>query len=383
MRHRLNSGTNMVLEDNLFASHAIAGVGSVALASTLTYPLDTIKVFIQVGSGSNKQLSSLQVLNRLGSLSGLYSGLGWLTLGRSFSVGVRFGVYEILSAFYKDGREDNYVYISEALMAGMVAGAAEALISSPFELMKVRAQVSSVSRVQTSTSVAENITVAPVIRRLLHGYTPDLKALNHSAALLSILTNKRPDLMGALQEYPWMMTGSGRPPLVSSVWRPSDIVSLEGWGALWRGLRSGVVRDSVFGGIFFSSWQFLHRAMLDWKAVGMDPEPRSDEEIGPLPPLYVSLAAGFSGAVAAAASHCFDTAKNRSQCIVLPKYVSMERKLLKWNLPGKRFERATGIHPADRNLLFRGIWLRIARSGFASFMIVGSYYLVVDYLVSR
>lgn len=385
LRHRLHADfdTSMMLEDNLFASHAIAGVGSVALASSLTYPLDTIKVLKQVGSGSNKQLSSLQVLNRLGSLSGLYSGLGWSTLGRSFGMGARFGVYEILSAFYKDGREDNYVYVSEALMAGMVAGAAEALISSPFELMKVRAQVSSAIRVQTSTSVAENVTVAPVIRRLLHGYTPDLKALSHSTGLLSILTNKHPDLMGALQEYPWMMSGSGRPPLVSSVRRPSDIVSLEGWGALWRGLRSGVVRDSVFGGIFFSSWQFLHRAMLDWKAVGMDSEPRSDEEIGPLPPLYVSLAAGFSGAVAAAASHCFDTAKNRSQSIVLPKYVSMERKLLKWNRPGKRFERATGIHPADRNLLFRGFWLRMARSGFASFMIVGSYYLAVDYLVSR
>lgn len=32
---------------------------------------------------------------------GLYSGLGWSTLGRSFSMGARFGVYEILSAFYK------------------------------------------------------------------------------------------------------------------------------------------------------------------------------------------------------------------------------------------------------------------------------------------
>lgn len=69
--------------------------------------------------------------------------------------------------------------------------------------------------------------------------------------------------------------------------------------------------------------------------------------------------------------------------IVWLQYVSMERKLLKWNRPGKRFERATGIHPADRNLLFRGFWLRMARSGFASFMIVGSYYLAVDYLVSR
>ena len=35
--------------------------------------------------------------------------------------------------------------------------------------------------------------------------------------------------------------------------------------------------------------------------------------------LAVSLAAGFSGSVAAAASHCFDTAKSRSQCTVLPK----------------------------------------------------------------
>lgn len=46
---------------------------------------------------------------------------------------------------------------------------------------------------------------------------------------------------------------------------------------------------------------------------------RSDEEIGPLSPLAVSLAAGFSGSVAAAASHGFDTAKSRSQCVVLPK----------------------------------------------------------------
>jgi hypothetical protein len=44
------------------------------------------------------------------------------------------------------------------------------------------------------------------------------------------------------------------------------------------------------------------------------------------------------------------------------QYISMERQLLKWRRPGNRFERVTGIHPADRNLLFRGIWLRMARS---------------------
>jgi hypothetical protein len=62
------------------------------------------------------------------------------------------------------------------------------------------------------------------------------------------------------------------------------------------------------------------------------------------------------------------------------QYISMERQLLKWRRPGNRFERATGIHPADRNLLFRGIWLQMARSGLASFTIVGSYFLCVDYL---
>ena len=46
---------------------------------------------------------------------------------------------------------------------------------------------------------------------------------------------------------------------------------------------------------------------------------RYDEEIGPLSPLAVSLAAGFSGSIAAAASLGFDTARSRSQCIVLPK----------------------------------------------------------------
>ncbi|KAL5734781.1 hypothetical protein ACOSP7_032642 [Xanthoceras sorbifolium] len=376
----------VMLEDHLFASHAISALGSVTLGTTVTYPLDTIKVLIQVGSGTSKQLTTAQALNRVRSLSGthgLYNGLGWLTVGRLFGLGTRFGVYEILTAFYKDGREDNYVYVSEALMAGMAAGAAESFISSPFELMKLRAQVSSASQVQRSTSLAENGAVTPFIRKILHGYTPDLKTLNNSVGLLSILNTKHPNLTGALQDYPWMMTGSGRPPPVYYVRRPFDIISLEGWSALWRGVRSGIVRDSVFGGMFFSSWQFLHRAMLDWKAVGMDPIPRSDEEIGPLSPLAVSLVAGFSGTVAAAASHGFDTAKTRSQCIVLPKYVSMERKLLKWNRPGKRFERFAGIHPKDRNLLFRGIGLRMARSGIASFMIVGSYFAAVDYLISR
>lgn len=165
-------------------------------------------------------------------------------------------------------------------------------------------------------------------------------------------------------------------------------------------------------------------------------------------PIAVTLAAGVSGAFAAAASHPFDTTRSRSQCTVLPKvwsnvssrskfhflvqnafvffnaslalnfslfipiwhyahnliflnvnmlrfsclflpqfhlqYVSMERKFLKWSTrPGNRFERLTGINPADRKLLRNGMWLRMGRCGFTSSVIVGTYFLAIDHLVSN
>nr|GEY97007.1 solute carrier family 25 member 41 [Tanacetum cinerariifolium] len=328
-----------IKNNKTFAIHLFSGAGALTLGTAATYPFDTIKTLIQVGSGpDNKQLSASQVFDRVckfSGYSGLYNGLGWLALGRIFGVGARFGTYELLTAFYKDGRQDNYVYVSEALMAGIAAGAVESLISSPFELFTIRSQVTTASRVPKSSTAKEITSASSSIAKVLRGYTPDVKALNHSVGLLSTLNTKQLNLTGSLKEYPWMITGTGRAPPVYHVRNPIDVISLEGWGALWRGLRPGLVRDTIFGGVFFSSWQFLHRGMLDWKAVGMDPIPSSDEDIGPLHPLAVSLAAGFSGSIAAAASHSFDTAKCRSQCLVLPKYITMERKFLRWTLPGK------------------------------------------------
>ncbi|KAF3613561.1 hypothetical protein FXO38_36168 [Capsicum annuum] len=59
------------------------------------------------------------------------------------------------------------------------------------------------------------------------------------------------------------------------------------------------------------------------------------------------------------------------------------RGFLKWQLPGKRFESWTGIHPADRNILFHGLGLRMARSEIASFVVVGSYLFAIDKLLSE
>ncbi|CAE6195391.1 unnamed protein product [Arabidopsis arenosa] len=375
-----------LLENHQFATHAIAASASVSLGTALAYPLDTIKTIIQVGSGPNKKLSSFQVVNRVlrfSGYSGLYSGLGSLTLGRISGVGARFGVYEILTAFYKDGRHDNYVSVGEAFLAGMVGGAAETVMTSPFELIKVRKQVTAASRAPNASAVAETAPVSPMLTKLLRRYTLDVKSLTQTVSLLSVLNHKHPNMTAALQEYPWMMTGTGNPPSAMDVKRPLDVASLEGYRALWRNLRSGLVRDCIYGGVFFSTWQFLHEAMVGWKAVGMNPLPSSEEEIGPLSPVAISIAAGFSGAIAAAASHSFDTARTRAQCVILPKYTAKERKFLRWNKPGKRLERWTGIHPTDRNLLFRGIGIRMARSSVASTVIVGSYYLAVDLLVPK
>lgn len=49
---------------------------------------------------------------------------------------------------------------------------------------------------------------------------------------------------------------------------------------------------------------------------------RSINGVGPVSPLAASLAAGISGSIAAAASHTLDTAKCRSQCIVIPKVIT-------------------------------------------------------------
>ncbi|GKA15965.1 mitochondrial arginine transporter BAC2 [Tanacetum coccineum] len=85
------------------------------------------------------------------------------------------------------GRQDNYVYVSEALMAGIAAGAVESLMSSPFELFTIRSQVTSASRVPKSSTALQITSASSSIAKVLRGYTPDVKALNHSVGLLSTL----------------------------------------------------------------------------------------------------------------------------------------------------------------------------------------------------
>lgn len=47
---------------------------------------------------------------------GLYNGVSWLALGRVLGLGARFGIYEILTAFYKGFSSTCVIYLPESLL---------------------------------------------------------------------------------------------------------------------------------------------------------------------------------------------------------------------------------------------------------------------------
>ncbi|CAL5399740.1 unnamed protein product [Camellia sinensis] len=80
--------------------------------------------------------------------------------------------------------EKTIMCMSKAFMAGIAAGAVESVVSSPFELIKLCAQVNSASRILSSDTVATRTAVSPLLARLLPGYSLDMRTLNHSVGLL-------------------------------------------------------------------------------------------------------------------------------------------------------------------------------------------------------
>ncbi|CAL5379400.1 unnamed protein product [Camellia sinensis] len=108
----MNDEMEELMKNQMFATHAVAAAGSVTLGTALTYPLDTIKVLIQ--------LTTAQVLDRVKTLSGhagLYSGFGWLMLGRILGAGARFvsskkvtvdEIKAVMSEEHKETMEQTY-----------------------------------------------------------------------------------------------------------------------------------------------------------------------------------------------------------------------------------------------------------------------------------
>ncbi|GBG91090.1 hypothetical protein CBR_g51824 [Chara braunii] len=119
-------------------------MAAVSAATVATYPMETVKTLMQVQSASTAApVSSLELFRRLRAatgVTGVYRGALWTLSGQVPSLAVRFGTYQLMTAFFQDGRLLPGVSTSEALKAGALAGALEAVVSTPLELVKVRIQ---------------------------------------------------------------------------------------------------------------------------------------------------------------------------------------------------------------------------------------------------
>lgn len=65
------------LKNQIFATHAVAAVGSVTLSTVLTYPLDTIKTIIQVQFLANVNIFCHVTVSVWVDLILLSSTIGW------------------------------------------------------------------------------------------------------------------------------------------------------------------------------------------------------------------------------------------------------------------------------------------------------------------
>ncbi|KAG6552698.1 hypothetical protein Mapa_005645 [Marchantia paleacea] len=365
----------------LFVRHGAAFVGAVGTETAFFYPIDTLKTLLQVNASAGRKLDVSAVVERVSKssgITGLYGGVGWQLLGRLSSLGLRFGVYELMTAFYADGRSDSYVSLSESFLGGLTAGAVESLVSTPFDVLKVRAQITSattgVIKVQGETFKLNSHKAEPNLPTNIS----DGAHWDRIRRSLSLLSSRSPDITAELRKYPWLATGSGQPPLVKDVGGLRGAVGLEGLNVLWRGLRPGLFRDAMYGGFFFCGWQFLDDLATEGRAYMMNPPPTSWDEVSPSSPWQLSITAGIAASFAATASHSFDSAKTRLQATVVPKYFTMERKILKWKAPGSWFESIVGLSPFDRHFLRRGLGLRALQHGCGTYALVLTYHTAVQ-----
>lgn len=166
-----------------------------------------------------------------------------------------------------DGRSSKEVSISEAFMAGLCAGSVEAIVATPFDILKLRGQVAAVQVPATGVALPK----------------PHWNLIEQS---LVGLPHAHPQMLPSIRTYPWLENGTGQPPLIRDVAALKRLTDVEGLDVLWRGLRPGIFRDALYAGVFFGSWQYLYEMMLEWKVISMETKPR-------YPPSTVSFAAFF------------------------------------------------------------------------------------------
>jgi len=148
---KLHSGGH----DLPFHKHLIAGGAAGLVEILVMYPLDVVKTRLQLQHGKGKYTSVLQTFRTIiaeEGASNLYRGIASPILAEAPKRAIKFSSNEQYKKFLADSR--GKVTTLGASIAGAGAGATEAFINCPFEVVKVRMQAPDALGLYKSTSDA-------------------------------------------------------------------------------------------------------------------------------------------------------------------------------------------------------------------------------------
>ncbi|CAI5990674.1 unnamed protein product [Closterium sp. NIES-65] len=215
----------------------------------------------------------------------------------------------------------------QAALAGAIAGATESLLSTPFDLLRTRLLLA--TPLLPPVPPSHPISLPSPSIRIHRPSTP-------SQPTSSSLGKPSPS------ETSPNHTSSGQSATINQSSNPTARagVRAEGAAQLWRGLRAGVTRDSLFGAVFFGGWVTIEEGLRELEELQRRKSERDGEEEqertegggvgggdmgrgsvgnGYWYALTQGLEAAVAAAVASVVSHPFDCAKTRTQATVLPK----------------------------------------------------------------
>lgn len=113
----------------------MASIASSTAATILLYPIERIKIEMQLDRQDGSFRSSYDRILRKYGLSGFYQGASSLVLGNTFAYGIYFVVYERLKAHFKLGNEHSLLKIP--LCSG-IAGCIGSIATNPFYVIQTR-----------------------------------------------------------------------------------------------------------------------------------------------------------------------------------------------------------------------------------------------------
>eukprot|EP00897_Mesotaenium_endlicherianum_P004610 jgi/Mesen1/4177/ME000219S03309 len=335
----------------LLARHAASASLAIGAATAVAYPLSTIKAHIQHGANPGEAVKAATAFAKIytsDGLRGLYRGVGVHLCGRPLALAARFGAYELAAGYHRgvvvatraglDGRGSMWISPGEALTAGMAAGFVEALVSTPFSLLRTRLQVATpllptaadihlssialkqphallpsgtaaafhqgsgssaaagaggkplgqvaVGQVAASPSAAPPPSGMPAAAGGAGQHVPYVRGetLPPAGAATRLSPGGGPaaaELLLArgpfgkgLGRYPW---GSRNNVPAGSAWEVlRGTVAGEGWRQLWRGWRSSAATSVVYSGVLFATWHCLEQLSRELSALRAGRDIRCD-----------------------------------------------------------------------------------------------------------